>query len=291
MNALYGASHIIAKGVMPEFLTPSVFILFRVVGAVILFWTVKTIFVRERVEKADLLRIAACGLFGVAINQMCFFHGLSLSSSINAGIIMTVNPIIVVLLSYLILKEKITGFKFTGIVIGAIGAIFLTLTAGTGSGDSVFGDFLLFINAASYGLYLVLVKPLMQKYAPVTVITYIFTFGLLYILLYPPTLSEFFSIDYSLLTQAVIFKITYIIVGVTFLAYLLTVYALKDLSPSVSSSYIYLQPVLVIFFAVTFAAVGIAEDYTDTITWEKIGYMLIIFVGVFITTRRKSLKN
>ena len=276
---------------MPEFLTPSVFILFRVVGAVILFWTVKTIFVRERVEKADLLRIAACGLFGVAINQMCFFHGLSLSSSINAGIIMTVNPIIVVLLSYLILKEKITGFKFTGIVIGAIGAIFLTLTAGTGSGDSVFGDFLLFINAASYGLYLVLVKPLMQKYAPVTVITYIFTFGLLYILLYPPTLSEFFSIDYSLLTQAVIFKITYIIVGVTFLAYLLTVYALKDLSPSVSSSYIYLQPVLVILFAVTFAAVGIAEDYTDTITWEKIGYMLIIFVGVFITTRRKSLKN
>jgi len=291
VNALYGASHIIAKGVMPEFLTPSVFILFRVVGAVILFWTVKTIFVRERVEKADLLRIAACGLFGVAINQMCFFHGLSLSSSINAGIIMTVNPIIVVLLSYLILKEKITGFKFTGIVIGAIGAIFLTLTAGTGSGDSVFGDFLLFINAASYGLYLVLVKPLMQKYAPVTVITYIFTFGLLYILLYPPTLSEFFSIDYSLLTQAVIFKITYIIVGVTFLAYLLTVYALKDLSPSVSSSYIYLQPVLVILFAVTFAAVGIAEDYTDTITWEKIGYMLIIFVGVFITTRRKSLKN
>lgn len=288
MNALYGASHIIAKGVMPEFLTPSVFILFRVVGAVILFWTVKIIFVREKVEKADLLRLAACGLFGVAINQMCFFHGLSLSSSINAGIIMTVNPIIVVLLSYLILKEKITGLKFIGIVIGAIGAIFLTLTAGTGSGDSVFGDILLFINAASYGLYLVLVKPLMQKYAPVTVITYIFTFGLLYILLYPPTLSEFFSIDYSLLTQAVIFKITYIIVGVTFLAYLLTVYALKDLSPSVSSSYIYLQPVLVIFFAVTFAAVGIAEDYTDTITWEKIGYMLIIFVGVFITTRRKK---
>ena len=178
MNALYGASHIIAKGVMPEFLTPSVFILFRVVGAVILFWTVKIIFVREKVEKADLLRLAACGLFGVAINQMCFFHGLSLSSSINAGIIMTVNPIIVVLLSYLILKEKITGLKFIGIVIGAIGAIFLTLTAGTGSGDSVFGDILLFINAASYGLYLVLVKPLMQKYAPVTVITYIFTFVL-----------------------------------------------------------------------------------------------------------------
>ena len=276
---------------MPQFLTPSVFILFRVLGAVILFWTVKAIFVKEKVAKNDLLRLAACGLFGVGINQMCFFHGLSLSSSINAGIIMTVNPIIVVLLSYFILKEKITGIKFIGILIGAIGAILLTLTAGTGSGDSVFGDTLLFINAASYGLYLVLVKPLMYKYAPVTVITYVFTFGLLYILLYPPTLSEFFSIDYSLLTQAVILKIVYIIVGVTFLTYLLTVYALKDLSPSVSSSYIYLQPVLVIFFAVTFAALGISEDYTGTITWEKMGYMLLVFLGVFITTRRKIIKN
>jgi len=284
---LYGASHIIAKGVMPEFLTPSVFILFRVVGAVLLFWTVKVIFVRERVEKSDFMRLAVCGLFGVAVNQMCFFHGLSLSSSINAGIIMTVNPIIVVVLSFFILKEKVSVQKSLGILIGAIGAILLTLTAGTGSGDSVFGDILLFINAASYGLYLVLVKPLMQKYSPITVITYIFTFGLLYILLYPPTLSEFFSIDYSLLTQAAIFKIIYIIIGVTFLAYLLTVYALKDLSPSVSSSYIYLQPVLVIFFAVIFAAIGISDDYTDTITWEKVGYMLLIFLGVFITTRRK----
>ena len=273
---------------MPEFLTPSVFILFRVVGAVLLFWTVKVIFVRERVEKADFMRLAACGMFGVAVNQMCFFHGLSLSSSINAGIIMTVNPIIVVVLSFFILKEKVSVQKSLGILIGAIGAILLTLTAGTGSGDSVFGDILLFINAASYGLYLVLVKPLMQKYSPITVITYIFTFGLLYILLYPPTLSEFFSIDYSLLTQAAIFKIIYIIIGVTFLAYLLTVYALKDLSPSVSSSYIYLQPVLVIFFAVIFAAIGISDDYTDTITWEKVGYMLLIFLGVFITTRRKK---
>ncbi len=273
---------------MPEFLTPSVFILFRVVGAVLLFWTVKAIFVRERIDKADFMRLAACGMFGVAVNQMCFFHGLSLSSSINAGIIMTINPIIVVVLSFFILKEKVSVQKSLGILIGAIGAILLTLTAGTGSGDSVFGDVLLFVNAASYGLYLVLVKPLMQKYSPITVITYIFTFGLLYILLYPPTLSEFFSIDYSLLTHAAIFKIAYIIIGVTFLAYLLTVYALKDLSPSVSSSYIYLQPVLVIFFAVIFAAIGIAEDYTDTITWEKVGYMLLIFLGVFITTRRKK---
>ena len=204
VNALYGASHVIAKGVMPDFLTPSVFILYRVVGAVALFWLIKILFVKEKVAVKDFLLLGACGMFGVAVNQMCFFHGLSLSSSINAGIIMTVNPILVVILSFFILKERITVRKSVGILIGATGAILLTLTAGTGNGDSVFGDVLLFVNAASYGLYLVLVKPLMQKYSPLTVITYVFSFGLLYILLYPPTLTEFFTIDYSLLTTAVV---------------------------------------------------------------------------------------
>jgi len=278
---------VIAKGVMPDFLTPSVFILFRVVGAVALFWLVKIFFIKERIQKKDLLLFAACGMFGVAINQMCFFHGLSLSSSINAGIIMTVNPILVVILSFFILKEKITVKKSVGILIAAAGAILLTLTAGTGKGDSVLGDFLLFINASSYAMYLVLVKPLMQRYSPLTVITYVFTFGLIYILLYPPTLTEFFATDYSSFTTAIVWKIIYIVVGVTFLTYLLTVYALKYLSPSVSSAYIYLQPALVIFFAFSLAAIGIAEDYTETITWEKVGYMLLIFVGVFITSKRR----
>jgi len=287
VNALYGASHIIAKGVMPDFLSPSVFILFRVVGAVALFWLVKFFFVKEKIQKKDVLLFAACGMFGVAINQMCFFHGLSLSSSINAGIIMTVNPILVVILSFFILKERITTRKSVGILIAATGAILLTLTAGTGSGDSVLGDLLLFINAASYAMYLVLVKPLMQRYSPLTVITYVFTFGLIYILIYPPTLTEFFATDFSALTKSIIWKIVYIVVGVTFLTYLLTVYALKYLSPAVSSAYIYLQPVLVMFFAFSLAAIGIADDYTETITWQKVGYMLLIFVGVYVTSRRK----
>ncbi len=290
VNALYGASHIIAKGVMPDFLTPSVFILFRVVGAVALFWLVKSFFIHEKIARKDLLLFAASGMFGVAVNQMCFFHGLSLSSSINAGIIMTINPILVAILSYFILKERLSVRKSVGILIGATGAILLTLTAGTGTGDSIFGDFLLFINATSYALYLVLVKPLMQRYSPLTVITYVFTFGLIYILIYPPTLTEFFATDFSAFTTEVILKIVYIVVGVTFLTYLLTVYALKFLSPSVSSSYIYLQPVLVMVFAVLFAWLGWSDDYTETITLKKILFMLIIFVGVGLVSYRKGKK-
>jgi len=146
------------------------------------------------------------------------------------------------------------------------------------------GDLYLFINAASYALYLVLVKPLMKKYKPFTVITYIFSFGLIYVLLYPPTLTELAVTDFTQIPFDIAMKILYVIIGVTFLTYLLTVYGLKFLSPSVSSSYIYLQPVLVMVFTFLFGMWGLSEDYTDTITWEKIGYMFVIFVGVFLTS-------
>jgi drug/metabolite transporter (DMT)-like permease len=283
VNALYGASHILAKGVMPNYLSPNVFILLRVTGATLLFWILMIFYRKAAIKKKDIPLFALCGLFGVAINQLFFFHGLNLSSSINSGIIMTVNPILVVILSYFLIKERITVRKTSGIIIGAAGAILLTLTAGTGTGDSLLGDTFLFINAASYAVYLVIAKPLMKSYSPLTVITWVFTFGLIYVLLFPPTVSDLLLADFSLIPNDAWIKIAYVIVGVTFLTYLLTMYGLKYLSPSVSSAYIYLQPVLVIFFAILFSSLGIADDYTDTITLEKVLYMLLIFMGVYLT--------
>ncbi len=169
---------------------------------------------------------------------------------------------------------------------GATGAILLTLAGGTGKGDSTLGDFFLFINAASYAVYLVIAKPLMKKYQPLTVITYVFTFGLCFILLYPPTLPELFTTDYSIFTPSIIAKIVYVIIGVTFLTYLLTMYGLKYLSPAISSSYIYIQPVLVVFFAFFLASIGMADDYTNTITFSKIIYMLLIFTGVYTISKK-----
>ncbi len=270
---------------------PNAFIFFRAAGAVLLFWLVKSIFVKEKVARKDLFLMALCGLFGVALNQLFFFNGLNLTSSINTGIIMTVNPILVVILSYFILKEKITWRKSVGILIGATGAVLLTLTGASGATDSAIGDLFIFINAASYAMYLVLVKPLMARYKPVTVITWVFTFGLCYVAMYPPSLMEVSQMDFSAISGTEWGVIVYVIIGVTFLTYLLTVYGLQYVSPAVSSAYIYLQPVLVMFFAVFFSAMGWAEDYTDSISWEKIGYMLLIFVGVFLTGSGALLKR
>ena len=283
VNALYGAGHILAKGVMPAFLSPTTFIFFRILGATLLFWMIKVFLPKERIQRKDIGLFMLCALFGVTINQLFFFHGLSLSSSINSGIIMTTNPILVTIIAYFLLKEKITRTKVTGIVLGATGAILVSLAGNTGKGDSSLGDLFLFINALSYAIYLVIAKPLMQRYSPFTVITYVFTFGLFYMLIYPPTYIEIVQIDFSAITPNIWVKITYIVIGVTFFTYLLTMYGLKYVGPSIASAYIYTQPVLVMGFAFLFSLFGLADDYTNTITFEKVGYMAMIFVGVWIT--------
>jgi drug/metabolite transporter (DMT)-like permease len=288
VNVLYGASHVLAKGVMPEYLSPTVFILFRVLGATLLFWLILVFTKIEKINRKDFPLLIACGLFGVAVNQLFFFHGLNLSSSVNSGIIMAMNPIMVVILSFFILKERITVLRSTGIALGFIGTILLTFKGATSKGDSSLGDLFLVINALSYAIYLVIAKPLMQKYKPLTVITWVFTFGLAFVLLFPPTIPELIKTDFSTFTSSVIFKIGYVVVGVTFLTYLLTMYGLKYLSPTVSSSYIYTQPVIVMLFAFLFATLNWSDDYTGTITAQKILYMLLIFAGVYMASLKRK---
>lgn len=290
VNVLYGASHVLAKGVMPGFLTPTVFILFRVVGATALFWLVLSLTKRSKIERKDFPLIALCGLFGVAINQLFFFHGLNLSSAFNSGIIMALNPIMVVILSFFLLKERLTAFKITGITLGATGAILLTLKASAHIVDSRLGDLFLFLNALSYAIYLVLAKPLMKKYSPIQVITWVFTFGLFFVLLFPPTLSELSQTDFQRIPTEIWWKITYVVIGVTFLTYLLTIFGLKYLSATISSAYIYTQPVMVLLFTFLFAIIGWSEDYRSTITSEKILYMFVIFTGVYLTSKSTSKK-
>jgi drug/metabolite transporter (DMT)-like permease len=283
VNTLYGGSHVLAKGVMPTYLSPSVFIFFRVLGATLLFWLLLFFIKSNKIERKDWFRLVGCGLFGVTINQLFFFHGLNLSSSVNSGIIMAFNPIMVIILSAFLLREKITAIHLAGIAIGAIGAILLTLTGVRSVSETSLGDLFLLINSLSYAVYLVLAKPLMKKYSPLLVITWVFTIGLAFLLLYPPVVSELAVTDFTVIPSDIWMKICYVVVGVTFLTYLLTMFGLKHLSPSVSSSYIYFQPMMVIGFAYLFLYLNLAPDYTATITLEKIIYMLLIFVGVYLT--------
>ena len=112
---LYGANYTIAKEVMPEYIQPMGFVLLRCLGAVSLFWFTG-LFVKEKVDPKDLPKLALCALFGIAINQLFFFKGLSLTHPINAAVIMISTPIMVLIMAAFIIKEKITTTKALGII-------------------------------------------------------------------------------------------------------------------------------------------------------------------------------
>lgn len=281
-NLIYAINYTFAKDVMPNFIQPSGFILLRVTGAVTLFLIFYFLFVNERVEKKDIIRLAICGVFGVAINQLLFFEGLNLTTPINAAIIMTINPVLVIIMSALILFEKINLRKGVGIALGLVGASTLILNGGSVSGNTNYtlGNMFVFGNAASYGLYLVLVKPMMQKYHPMTVMFYVFGFGFLYVL--PFGYTELIAVDWHNFPPIIIWEVLFVVICTTVIAYLLNSSALKLLNASTVSIYIYLQPVLATIFAIFRGA--------DTIDEMKIVSAIIIFVGVYLVSVR-SLKE
>jgi drug/metabolite transporter (DMT)-like permease len=286
VNLIYGSSHFIAKEVMPVYLQPNTFILFRITGAAILFWSLR-LFIREKVDKKDLGRIALVGFFGVALNQLLFFQGLSITSPIDSAIIMVTSPVIVTLLSLIILKTKLTGNKISGISLGLIGAIMLIYLSGSANtGSSVKGNLFIMANATSYSLYLVLVKPLLAKYKPLTVITYMFTFAFFVVL--PFGISDFQDFCFDFPTH-ILLSIGFIILFTTFCTYLFNIFAVKKLSPTIASSYIYLQPVFAMLIGFGISMFNSSSNYASAITWQKLVCTLLIFVGVYLTSRGKKL--
>jgi len=288
VNLLYGINYLVAKGLMPSVIGPNGFILMRVMGATLLFWLVYS-FRFEKVAMADIGRIALCAVFGVAVNQLFFFNGLMRTSPVNASVIMTTTPIIVFILSLIILKEKPKLIRIVGLVIGAIGSIIFTLLGAKTADSSLLGDLFIFINASSYALYLVLVKPLMAKYKPLTVITWVFTFGVTYVSLWRPSRAELGQVSFSTIETTSILQLLFVIVCVTFLPYLLSVYAMKKVSPSVASTYIYLQPLLTAFFIYLFWVFGL-KDYTQDITIWKVLAALMVFIGVYFVIKPEKVK-
>jgi drug/metabolite transporter (DMT)-like permease len=281
VNIIYAVSYGISKDVMDEFIPPFPFILIRILGATFLFWLLSRFVKRDKVERKDFGRLILCGLFGVAANQLMFFEGLNNTISINASSIMVGTPLIVLVLSFFMLGERISPRKLIGVCLGMLGALLIILSDKGSGSQSAYGDLLILLNACSYGFYLVLVKPLMKKYNPLTVIRWSFTFGLLFAL--PFGLSGIQDINWSLDSVAVA-KVSFVIFAMTFLTYLLTVYSLNKVSPTVVSAYVYLQPVLATILALSYE--------TELLTLELVVYASFIFTGVFLVSLpSKSIKN
>jgi drug/metabolite transporter (DMT)-like permease len=276
---IYAAGFSIIKEVTPVHVGPQGFVLLRILGATPLLW-LSGLLVPEKVERGDFKKLMLLSLFGVIINQSLFIKGMSLTSPISGAIIMITSPLLVLVLGSIILKEKITMLRLAGILTGLGGAALLVLTnTQTASrADNPLGDLYIFINALSWGTFLVLVKPLMQKYNTITILKWTFLFSI--VILGPLGFGQVNAVDWNTIDSTLWFDICFVVFGVTFIAYILNTYALKALSPSVVSAYIYTQPVLA-------AAIALYLE-KDVLTWQKVVSALLIFAGVMMASRSGS---
>jgi len=278
-SAIYGLNHSLAKGVMPDHIQPFAFIMLRVSGAALLFWIVSLFVPGEKIEKKDWFRLGLCSLLGMGINMLSFFKGLQLSTPINSSVLVTLTPIFVVILSALLLKEKIGLNKALGVLLGFIGAMGLVLFGAEVRGDAPnipLGNALFVLNALAYALYLILVKKLVEKYRPLTLMKWLFTLAALMTL--PLTLPEFLEIQWIGMPLWVFGTVLFVIVCTTFLAYLFNIFALAQLRATTVGAFVYLEPLVGILFAL---ALG-----SDRLSTVKILAAGLVLAGVFLASRR-----
>ncbi len=277
-SLIYAINHTVAKGVMPTYIKPFGFIMLRVVGASLLFWIASIRVPNQKIERKDWPRLFVCAIFGMGINMLMFFKGLQLSTPINSSVMITISPILVFILSAIFIKEKITVLRTLGIILGFTGALGLILFGAEIRQDAPnipLGNIMFIINAASYGVYLLLIKPLTQKYHGITLMKWLFLIGI--VINFPVTFSEFSEVAWTSLPFEAIWKMTFVVVCTTFLTYLLNIYALKSLKASTLAAFIYLQPLLAICFAIAMKA--------DSLNLVKIVSALLVFIGVYLVTK------
>lgn len=275
---IYGVTFTLAKDVMPIYIKPFGFIVLRVAGATILFWITGIFIKKEKIIPRDFIRIFFAALFGVALNMLCFFKGLSLTTPINAASIMVMTPILVFVLAIIILKEKLSIRKGAGVLIGLFGAmvlIFYKQPISLGGENIRFGNFLVLINAVSYALYFIIVKKLLQKYNPFTFVKWMYLMA--FIMVLPFGYNELMEVNFYGIPSTGIFKITFIIVCTTYLTYMFNILGLTTLKPTTVSVFIYFQPII--------ASVHALLVGSDALNALKLGATGVIFIGVYLVTQ------
>lgn len=280
VSIIYGVTFTIAKVVMPKYVAPFGFITMRVGGSVLLFWLVSFFGPKEKIELADFPRIIAAALFGVALNMLTFFKGLSYTSPIMGAVLMVTTPMIVLILSSFIMKERIKKRKAIGILFGLAGTTTLILYGKSlvNAPNASLGNLLVFINAVSYAFYLIIVKKLMDKYNAFTFVKWIYTFG--FIMVLPFGWNEFHAISWAGMPEAIYWKIGFVVVFSTFFTYLLNLLSMRELKPTTVAVFIYLQPLFATIFAI-----GLGKDELSMV---KLLSAVLIFVGVYLVTQKKT---
>lgn len=283
-NVFFAVNFSLVKYVSPALVKPYALNILRVGVSLILFWLFWTMSdVHPHIKRKHWPRFLLCGLTGIAINQMFFVKGLTFTSAIHASLLMLLTPILITVFAFTVLKEKVTFIKAMGLALGIGGAVLLILSKeqSVKATNYLLGDLLIIINAISYTIYFILVKPLMAEYPPLHVVRWVFTFGFFMIL--PFGWNEFFSIQWDQLDWSHYSAIAFIVIFGTFLAYFFNIYGIQHLGAGVTGSYIYTQPVFAAIIAILF--------FHEHLTTSKLIAGIMIFLGVFMVSFKRGSLN
>ncbi|PWB04086.1 DMT family transporter [Muribaculum intestinale] len=284
-NAIWGVMSPIAKFVMISgTITPLVVTNLRIAGAMILFWLVSLCMKPEHVGSKDMAKLFGASLLAIIFNQGCFITGLGMTSPTNASIITTSMPLWAMVLAAFFLKEPITGKKIMGIAAGATGAVLLILGGSSAAGavsSSIWGDLIVMTAQLSYALYIVLFKDFVSRYSIFTVMKWMFTFA--FICMVPFSTRQLSETRWDAVTSMEWGALSLVVVGATFVSYILVVIGQKRLRPTVAGMYNYIQPLV--------ACIGAILWGMDTFGITKAFAILLIFAGVFLVTMSKSRKD
>ncbi|MDD7915721.1 DMT family transporter [Polaribacter ponticola] len=276
---IYGVNYTIAKEVMPLYVKPFGFILIRVIGATTIFWILGLFIKSQKLDKADYKTLLLASFFGVGLNMLSFFKGLSLTTPISASVMMVTSPILVLIFSSILIRKPIGRQRVLGVIIGLIGTVLLITygnAADSNATNSNLGNFLVFVNAASYGLYLVISKNLIVKYHPIFLVKWLYLLGLIFTI--PFGYNELMEVSWLEMPVNIYWNIGFVVVFTSCITYLFNLYGLSKLKPTTVSVFIYLQPVIATIYALI---VG-----SDSLNLVKICATLLIFLGVYLVTKQ-----
>ena len=282
VGVIFGLLSPVSKALLDSgLISPAGLMMTRTAGAAAAFWSASLFVRREPVALRDRLSLFFAALLGIVLNQGSFILGVSMTSPIDASVVTTTAPIFAMIIAALYLREPITGMKIAGVAIGAGGALMLILSspaaASSGSG-SIGGDLLCMFAQLSYATYFVVFKGLIGRYGPVTLMKWMFLFATLCWL--PFGAEDFVSTRWQAFGWRNFAEVGFIVLGATFLTYLLLPVGQKNLRPTVASSYNYVQPLVATLVAVSLGM--------DTFGWLKGVAVLLVFAGVYIVTISKS---
>ena len=284
-NVMWGLMSPMAKFVMVGgAVTPLVVTDLRITGAMVLFWIASFFQKPERVAPKDLLKLLGASLLAIVFNQGCFIFGVGMTSPVDASIITTSMPLLAMVLAAIYLKEPITGKKVLGIAVGATGALLLILgshqvsEAKAAGNHYIWGDLLVLLAQFSYALYFVLFKNFVNKYSLITIMKWMFTYA--FICALPFSYNDLLHTEWKSLQNTEIGALVFIVVGSTFVSYVLIVIGQKNLRPTVAGMYNYVQPLVASIVALCWGM--------DTFNFVKIISVALIFGGVYLVTNSRS---